>query len=232
MRKNLPTFSLAAHDETEESGFRVFTNVNDDGAVDLMVMDIIGDDFYGDGITAKSVAAFLAANVTRDVNVRINSMGGDAYQGLTIYNSLANHPGKVTVTIEGLAYSAASLIAMAGDEIRMHEASDIGIHRAATVRFGNSKTFAATLEWLNTLDGHLQEIYSARTGMDAKTIEAYLDGTDDGTLFNARDAVKLGFADTIIPLKQSVKNTQPSSAAFRTFNEAGLARLRRSRNRA
>ena len=199
-----------------DDSFKVFVNDGntEDEPAELLILDEIGEGWYGDGVSAKDVVGFVKENRGRDFNVRINSPGGLVYDGLTIYNALANHNGQVTVTIEGLAFSAASFIAMAGDKIRMHEASDIGIHRSMGMAMGNAKTARGLAEWLDTIDEHLVEIYQARTNQSRNQIEEWLDGTDDGTLFSAKDAVKHGFADELIPAK--TKNQNRASAAVNT----------------
>ncbi len=160
--------------------------------------------------------------------MRINSPGGLVYDGLVIYNALSTHGPQVTVTIEGLAYSAASFIAMAGDTIKMHEASDLGIHRAHGVSVGNSKTMLAVADWLDTIDEHLVDIYTARTGAEPAQVEAWMDGTDDGTLFSAKDAKKYGFADEIIPLakkkKAAAKNSERIAEAKKRPRKDALRR--------
>lgn len=184
-----------------DDAFRVFVNADGGGPAELLIMDDIGESWYGEGVTAKDVVGFMNQHRDREINVRVNSPGGLVYDGLVIYNALASHEKQVTVTIEGLAFSAASFIAMAGDTIRMYEASDIGIHRAWGGAMGNAKAMRGVAEWLDTIDGHLIDIYEARTSASREQIEEWIDGTDDGTLFSAKEAVAAGFADEIIPAK-------------------------------
>lgn len=185
----------------DQSDFRVVCLAPDEGPAEMMVMDVIGDDFFGDGLTASKAVDFIRDNKDRDILVRINSPGGLAYEGLQIYNALGQHQKNVTVRVEGLAFSAASIIAMAGDTIEMHEASDIGIHRAAVVAIGNQFEMQDAMNWLRNLDEHLVNIYTARTGQSRDTIRDMLDGVSDGTLMRAEEAVELGFADKVIPAK-------------------------------
>ena len=179
----------------------IYASKDESEPVELLIHDEIGETWYGEGVSASSVVTFLNQHKSRDVNVSINSPGGLVYDGLVIYNRLAEHSGNVSVTIEGLAYSAASFIAMAGDTIRMHQASDFGIHRAMGVAFGNAKAAESLRDWLTTIDGHLVDMYVARTGQDPDQIETWMDGVDDGTLFSAAEALEHGFADEVIPLK-------------------------------
>jgi ATP-dependent protease ClpP protease subunit len=88
----------------------------------ISILDVIGEDWWtGGGFTAKRASAALRSIGASDVVVNINSPGGDMFEGIAIYNLLAAHPAKVTVNVLGIAASAASIIAMAGDEILMGE---------------------------------------------------------------------------------------------------------------
>ena len=224
--KNAPSCIINA---SEESDFRVFCNADGDGPVELLIMEEIGENWYGEGVKATEVVGFLNDHQDREISVRINSPGGLVYDGFVIYNALANHPEKVTVTIEGLAFSAASYIAMSGDVVMMHKASDFGVHRSATAVWGNAKEMRAAIEWLDTIDGHLLEIYQDRTGATANQINKWLDGTSDGTLFSAADALKHGFVDEVIEPKKK-KNT---AKARDVVKDQGIAMAKRSsaRNR-
>lgn len=191
----------AAKNNACSFGIRI-VNQDDDGPIDIYVTDVIGSNWFDDGVSASDIKKTLAANKGRAVNVEINSPGGLAYDGLSIYNDLVRHDGRVDVTITGLAYSAASIIAMAGDWIRMHQAADFGIHRASVVAWGNQKELADTIKWLANLDEHLIEIYSARTGASSSVVEGWIDGDVDGTLWTAAKAKENGFVDEVIAVKE------------------------------
>lgn len=96
----------------------------------------------GRGVTAKRISAALRAIGNNDVVVNINSPGGDMFEGLAIYNLLRSHSGKVTVNILGIAASAASIIAMAGDEVQMGRGAFLMIHNCWAVGVGNRHDFA------------------------------------------------------------------------------------------
>lgn len=232
-RPRKPTFSSQAVSKLRAAGsdpdFRAYVR-NNGGAAELLIMEPIGEDGFGAGVSATQVVAFLDDNHTREVNVRINSPGGFVFDGMVIYNALANHGRRVTVTIEGLAFSAASFIAMAGDHIRMHEASDIGIHRAAVLTYGNARVLRDAIEWLDKIDSQLIGLYSGRTGNSRKQIEQWLDGTFDGTLFSAEEAVKHGFADELIPGKQRNSRAKRTSNRGRSLSVA-IAEQRLMRHR-
>ena len=223
---NLEVPKIVASQVADES-FKVYCKEAKDGPAELLIFDEIGyDDWSGTGIAAKDVWAFVNNSRGSEINVKINSPGGLVYDGMQIYNALISHDETVTVEVVGLAFSAASLIAMAGDTIRMHEASDLGIHRAWGVSVGNQKAMRATADWLNTIDGHLIDAYQDKSGQSRDKIVEMIDGEDDGTLMSAEEAVALGFADEIIPKKNKKKDKACQQRLVRASHQARLARIR------
>lgn len=194
----IPTASVS------DDAFRVYLRRTTPDSIEIAIDDEIGDDGYGGGVRAEDVAAALAESPSAAVTVRINSPGGLAYDGIKIYNLLANHSGHVTTINEGLAYSAGSVIFMAGDTRQMYQASDFGIHRSSGGGYGTQYLVAGVAKFLGGLDNHLIEIYASGTGRSHDQITAWLDGTTKGTLgtmFSGSEAVEAGFADTLIPNK-------------------------------
>ncbi|TGU93472.1 Clp protease ClpP [Mesorhizobium sp. M00.F.Ca.ET.151.01.1.1] len=126
------------------------------------------EEFFTD-IDVKNALAKVG---TRDISVRINSGGGYADHGVAIYNMLKDHPGKVNVTIDGVAASAGSLIAMAGDTITMNTGTLMMVHRASMVSIGNVDDHEKNLESLKATDNNMVDIYTARTGRARAEIEA------------------------------------------------------------
>lgn len=161
----------------------------------ISILDVIGQDFWGEGVTAKRVAGALRAIGNNDVTVSINSPGGDYFEGLAIYNMLRDHPAKVTVKVLGIAASAASVIAMAGDEIQIARAGFLMIHNTWVVAMGDRHALRDVAAWLEPFDNSAIDIYSARTGMDAKTLGKMLDRE---TWIGGSDAVDQGFADALL----------------------------------
>ena len=103
----------------------------------ISVLDVIGQNWSGTGVTASRIAAGPRSIGKRDVVVNINSPGGDYFEGLAIYNTLREHPAKVTVKILGVAASAASVIAMAADEVQIARAGFLMIHNTWIVAMGD-----------------------------------------------------------------------------------------------
>src|SRR5690625_4462525 len=127
----------------------------------------------------------------RDVVVNINSPGGDFFEGVAIYNMLREHPHKVTVQVMGLAASAASVIAMAGDEILVGDGSFLMIHNTWVLAIGNRHDMAEAAELLEQFDMAMADVYSDRTGQDKNDIIRMM---DKETWINASKAVEEGFA--------------------------------------
>ena len=161
----------------------------------ISVLDVIGEDWWsGNGVTAKRISAALRSIGHKDVKVRINSPGGDMFEGIAIYNLLRGHQAKVTVEVIGWAASAASIIAMAGDEIRMGLGSFMMVHNAWGVVVGNRHDMRGAAELFDSFDAALADIYEARTGAKRAEIEKLLDAE---TFMSASEAVKNGFADIV-----------------------------------
>ncbi len=151
--------------------------------------------FYG--VTAEEVRAQLRG--AGDVLVRLNSPGGDVFDGIAIYNDLVAHQGRVRVEVTGLAASAASLIAMAGSEIAMAQNAFLMIHDSWTVAVGDSEAMFETGDVLASIDHALAKTYAARTGME---IDAVADLMDAETWLGAEAAVDQGFASEALPFAE------------------------------
>lgn len=158
----------------------------------LEVFGIIGDERSGQALTAPAVSAALAAIGDRDVEVHINSPGGDAFEGIAVYNLLRQHPGAVTVKIMGMAASAASVIAMAGDRILFGRGAELMIHCAWVFAIGNRHDLADAIKYLEGTDASLVDIYSARSGQKPDAIAKWM---NDETFMTAADAIARGFGD-------------------------------------
>ncbi|AJY44671.1 head maturation protease, ClpP-related [Martelella endophytica] len=162
----------------------------------ISILDVIGQDYWGEGVTSKRIDAALRNIGKRDVTVSINSPGGDYFEGLAIYNKLREHPAKVTVKILGIAASAASVIAMAGDEVQIARAGFLMIHNTWVVAAGDRHALRDVADWLEPFDGAAVDIYAARTGIAADKLGAMLDRE---TWISGASAVDQKFADSLLP---------------------------------
>lgn len=156
--------------------------------------EIASESWWGDEVTPAIFRAELMEH-PGDITVWINSPGGDVFAASSIYTALKEHAGRVTVKIEALAASAASIVAMAGDEILIAPTAYMMIHRAATIALGDSDEMRAAARTLDEVDGGIVNLYAMRTGQSADKIERMMRAT---TWMNAPSAVALGFADGML----------------------------------
>lgn len=178
-------------------------------AADGARIDMHGE--IGWEITPPDVVRALREAGAAPVTVSLNSYGGSAFDGIAIHNLLARHPAPVTVIIEAIAASAASVIAMAGARIVMPGNALLMIHRAASVAYGTGDDARAAVEMLDRVDRAAAETYAARTGLPVEEILALMDAE---TWFTAEEAVAQGFATEAAPPAEIVLSID-RLAAFR-----------------
>ena len=130
-----------------------------------------------------------------DITVWINSPGGDCVAAAQIYNMLSEYPGKVTVKIDGLAASAASVIAMAGNEVYMSPVSMMMIHNPATIAFGDHNEMEKAIELLDVVKESIINAYVIKTGLSRAKLSHLMDAE---TWMDANKAMELGFADGVL----------------------------------
>lgn len=164
---------------------------------EIEILGEIGDSGWSDNFTtAKMVKDKLKLFGKADVRVVVNSPGGDAFEGIAIYNLLREHPGNVVVDVLGMAASAGSIIAMAGDQIRMGEAAFLMIHSAWGFVAGNQKDMRDLAEILDSIDQAVAGLYAARSGMKKDDVLALM---QKETWMNAAQAIDSGMADKLMP---------------------------------
>lgn len=157
--------------------------------------DISSRSWDGDEVTPQAFQRELDSfKDTEKMKIYINSGGGDVYAGLAIYNMIKRAPQETTVYVDGIAASAASVIAMAADKIVMPKNAMMMIHNAWTFAGGNANKLRETVSKLERIDGTLAQIYSDRTGIDTETIRAMM---DKETWMNGDEAVAQRFADEV-----------------------------------
>lgn len=157
---------------------------------EILLYDEIG--FWG--VTAEAFRRELEAVNARTVHLRINSPGGSVFDGLAIYNALREHPAHVITHIDGLAASIASVVALAGDEVRMAEGAFLMIHDPWTITIGNAEQLRKDAELLDKIGGTASSIYQAKTGAESDQITTWM---ADETWFSGPEAVDAGFADAL-----------------------------------
>lgn len=165
---------------------------------EIMIYGQIGGGFWSDGINASDVAAVLRDIGAGPLRVRINSPGGDVFQGTAIYSLLAQHAGHVDVDVDGLAASAASIIMLAGDTIRAPKHAFVMIHDAMTFTYGNQDTHIGNGELLGQVSGVLAEMYADRAGEDTEHWRTKMtENGEDGTWYTGTEAHAAGLVDEI-----------------------------------
>jgi ATP-dependent Clp protease, protease subunit len=161
---------------------------------EIILYGSIGQDWFGEGITAKKFSDELKkldASVNQ-IDLRINSPGGDVFDGITIYNRLKQHSAKITTYIDGLAASIASIIALAGDEVIMGEGALYMVHLPFTFSIGNRMELDNTINRLVDVEEQMVGIYAKKSKMDRAEVKALL---EKETWMDAQQASDNGFVD-------------------------------------
>ena len=186
----------------------------------ISILDVIGED-YGSGVSARRIGAALRSIGENDVVVNINSPGGDFFEGVAIYNMLRAHPAKVTVRVMALAASAASVIAMAGDEIQIGRAGFMMIHNSWGICVGNRQDLREMAAAMDTFDAAMASVYAERSGRDQEEISALMDAE---TWFNGETAVETGLAGGLLPDDAIIEDeeTNPKAMKAQTVLENAL----------
>lgn len=162
------------------------------------------ESFWGDEITAQMFRDELNAG-EGDVTVWINSPGGNVFAAAEIYTMLKDYKGSITVKIDAIAASAASVVAMAGDTVQMSPVAMLMIHDPSTVAMGNTKDMEKAIEVLNEVKESIINAYASKSGLSHARIANLM---SNETWMNAKKAVELGFADEILFSK---KEDEPDS---------------------
>ncbi|MDR7102985.1 head maturation protease, ClpP-related [Croceicoccus sp. BE223] len=162
----------------------------------ISIFDYIGDDGDGGGVSAKRIGAALRQIGDKPIIVEINSPGGNYFEGVAIYNLLRRHTQPISVQVLGIAASAASVIAMAGDEIAIAHNAEIMIHEARGLFFGTKSEMKDGFETLGRIDDAMTSTYAARSGRDKAEFDAMIAGKD--VFFRGQEAIDVGLADTLM----------------------------------
>lgn len=199
-------------------GLRMAANA-DARSVELYVYGTIGSSWFDEGITPESVLQQLqdAAPVDQ-ITLRINSGGGSVFDALAIYSILQRQEAKVSVTIDGIAASAASWLALVADDgqLQIAEGGMVMIHQSIAGVFGNRQDMLEMAAVLEKLDSQIATMYAARTG---KSAAYWLNKMSGETWFTAAEAVAEGLADAMIPAKKVEQAAGPNAVAAQARTE-------------
>lgn len=182
--------------------FRITAKSN--SRAELLIYGDVGPSFWGDGVTAADFKKMLdEVGSVNDLDVRINSYGGDVFDGMAIYRHLVENKAQVHIMIDGIAASIASVIAMAGDTISIAEAGRVMIHDALTIAIGNAEEMRKTAEILDETSDSIAGVYASRSGKSKTELR---DKMRAETWLNANDALALGLVTEIAPNKAKQEN--------------------------
>ena len=196
---------------------------NDDKNAELMLYGDIAESFWGDTISAKEVTEYLTDLDVENINVYINSNGGVVDTAIAINNALRRHKAKVTVNIDGIAASAATLITCAGDTVKMPKNALFMIHNPLTIAMGDSEEMRKQADVLEKHKNSILETYLQKVNIDKEKLSELM---DNETWLSAEEALEYGFIDEIIENAdiQVVENKVISNnmifnmAEFKNFN--------------
>lgn len=203
-------------------GFRAA--VRADGVLEMLVYEDIGMDWWdGGGVTAKTVKQQIDnAGIYSSILIRINSPGGDAFEGVAIHNLLKSTGKPLNVVVDGIAASAASIIAMCGTTIEMGHSAMMMIHNAWTFCMGNAADMTKMAETLGKIDGAIAQTYVDRTGKSMDDVRALMDAE---TWMSADECVEGGFATAMSGKAEEAESDEEPLNMARRF--AALARYRK-----
>ena len=176
---------------------RKFWNwVRNEGEKRILLLDgeISDETWWGDEVTPQMFRSELNA-AEGDIDLWINSPGGDCYAAAQIYNMLMEYKGNVAVKIDGIAASAASVVAMAGSTVEISPLGMLMIHNPMTVSIGDTHEMERTITFLSEIKESIINAYELKTGLSRAKISRLMDAE---TWMNAKKAVELGFADSVL----------------------------------
>ncbi|MEN3132932.1 head maturation protease, ClpP-related [Bacillus albus] len=197
--------------------FLMMNDTTNDEKEVVYMHGVVGRGWFGD-ISAKGVRELLDNVTAKEIEVHIHSNGGDAFEGVAICNYLRNHSATITVVIDGMCASAASLIAMGADKVIMPSNTTMMVHRASTYAYGNADSLEKSAKMLRDVDAALIQTYKARFNGEFFELEELL---DNETYMTAETAKSYGLCDEIIEPVQNVSNAEDDDKKGAGTNEDG-----------
>lgn len=193
----------------------------------ITIFDPIGETYDGRGVTVNRISAALRSIGEKPVTVQINSPGGNFFDGLAIYNMFRAHPRMVTIQVLGIAASAASVIAMAGDEIQIAKAGIMMVHNAQWISVGDRHAMQEAHDVMATFDKAMTALYVDRTALKSEEIAAMMDAT---TFMTGPEALEKGFATVLLEADETPTTTRALAETSPLYRlDAALAKLGASR---
>ena len=180
--------------------FRIENRATDESVADVYIYDEIG--YFG--VTAADFVGAILDIDAETIALHLNTPGGDVFDGIAIYNALRQHPANIEVTVDALAASAGSFIAMAGDKVVMTKNASLMIHDAHGLAIGNAVDMRELADLLDRQSDNIASIYAERAG---GSIEEWRAAMQAETWYSADEAVKAGLADEVQGAGKGAKNT-------------------------
>ncbi len=193
-------YAIAQQKESDEAEIRIY--------------DVIGSW----GISASAFVADLASITAKTINVRLNTPGGEVFDGTAIYNALKAHSSRVVMHIDGVAASAGSFIAMSGDEIRMADNAYLMIHNARGGVMGEADEMRAYADVLEKINGNIADMYAKKAGKDRGYWATLMDAE---TWFTAEEAKAEGLVDSVVAADKKMKGAK-AEFDFKVYNQAKI----------
>lgn len=210
MDMNIQFFATPNKPSTKiETRLEVVNEVDKDVAELYLYGTIAKKSWWDDeAISASGVRDSLKGLENKNLKVHLNSGGGDVFESIAIHNLLKQYEGQVTISIDGLAGSGASVIAMAGDKVLMPSNSMVMVHKASTYTYGNSTEFRKIADDLDKIDTSVRESYKARFVGEEQEL---IDLIEEETWLTAEECLAFGFCDEILTetKEEPIENSQP-----------------------
>lgn len=196
--------------ENAKDWFRIENAADDEDSTDVYVYQSIGGWF---GMWAEDFISELKQVATSKINLRLNSPGGSVFDGIAIANAIRSHPATVTVYVDSLAASIASVIALAGDRVVMMPQSQFMVHNASGACYGDASEMTKMADLLDKQSRNIAEAYAQHTG---GTLAEWQDYMAAETWFTAEEALAAGLADEVMPMRPKTEDAdaepEPASA--------------------
>jgi ATP-dependent Clp endopeptidase proteolytic subunit ClpP len=186
----------------------------------ITVYGVIGEDWYGEGVTLKRIDAALRAIGERDVTVYINSPGGDMFEGIAIYNRLQEHSHHVTTKVLGMAASAASIVFLAGKKREVASSAFLMIHNCWTWLAGNRHYLRDIAADMEEFDAVMADLYAEASGQSAEDMAELM---DDETYIRGKRAVELGLATGVLSSSEVTERETEDAAQANALKAMDVA---------
>ena len=210
-------FMQTVHD----AEFKIHHNVTDE-SISIYLYGEVGSEY--DEADAMGVSQLISQNRGKPLTLRVNSMGGLAFDGVAIHNAIAQHDAETTGIIEGVAASAASTALVGCDVVKCHANAVFHIHEALALAYGHAWEIRNVLDWLDALDEQTMQTMADHSGQDLATVAKQYHGPGgDGTVFTAQKAKAAGYVHEII----GGKNKETAASVGDALRAHGKLKLRK-----